>query len=90
MPTIPDNAFEIVPTQSGSDSEYILRDNDDESHIGFDYTGRVTNGNLPEQIAFYKDGIFMGSFPLRMIDADITELNETLLTEDAEFDESDI
>lgn len=90
MPTIPDNAFEIVPTQDGSDSDYILRDTDDESHIGFDYTGRVANGDRPEKIAFYKNGLPIGSFPIRMIDATVDELNETLYNEDNEFDSDDI
>lgn len=89
MPTIPDNAFEIVPTQDGSDSEYILRDVDDGSHIGFDYTGRVENGDRPEAIAFYKNGIPIGSFKVRLIDATVEELNETLY-DDNTFEESDL
>lgn len=76
---LPDNVFDIVPTQSGSDSEYILMSEENALTYGFDNAGRVANGDRDERIALYSNGVSSLSVSVRKIDATAEELNGLLL-----------
>lgn len=80
----------IRETTDESDSEFVLADFELDAQIYLDYATRVANGDRPEKIALYKQGIPVGTIPVSAIDEPLTRVNELLLEEADPITENEV
>lgn len=74
---IEDDTFRISPVTG--ESEYGLYSDDSSMNLTFDYAVWVNTGGRENRIGFYRDGVMIGSCPVRTLEASSEEIEDIIL-----------